>query len=133
VIYVKTIADDNHTKQPIIKFATNIPPSKATVKNHFVYVLRCRNGDLYTGYTIDPGRRLEQHKRGKASKFTRSRLPVQLVHLETFNTRSEALKREFAIKHLSRMEKLRIISRTELVFQRPPRSERKTLHLAMKR
>jgi putative endonuclease len=78
-----------------------------------VYIVRCCNGDLYTGYTIDPVRRLEQHNQGKASKFTRSRLPVELVYLERFGTRSEALRREISIKQLSRKEKLKIISAKE--------------------
>ncbi len=59
---------------------------------------------------MDPSRRLEQHNQGKASKFTRSRLPVELVYLERFGTRSEALRREISIKQLSRKDKLRIIS-----------------------
>ena len=86
------------------------PRQSKFASNHFVYIVRCRNGDLYTGYTKDPVRRLEQHNQGKASKFTRSRLPVELVYLERFDTSSEALRREISIKQLSRKDKLRIIS-----------------------
>ena len=90
---------------------------------HHVYILRCRNGDLYTGYTLDPVRRLEQHNEGKASKFTRSRLPVELVHLEKFRSKSRALSREIAIKQLARSEKMEIISQG-MLSQRPRNSSK---------
>ena len=78
------------------------------MKNHFVYILKCADGTLYTGYTTNPARRVRMHKLGLASKFTRSRLPVRLVHLERCITKSAALKRELEIKSLSRGEKLRL-------------------------
>jgi len=77
--------------------------------DHIVYIVRCSTGDLYTGYTLDLERRLKLHNRGKASKFTRSRRPVRLVHIERFNSKSEALRREISIKRMARREKLRLI------------------------
>ena len=78
-------------------------------KKHYVYILKCANGDLYTGYTVNLQRRIASHNLGRASKFTRSRTPVKLVHLETFHSKSEALKREFSIKRLTRRNKLNVI------------------------
>jgi len=71
-----------------------------------VYLLRCRDGSLYTGITNDLPQRLESHRRGKASAYTRSRRPVALAYQEIARDRSAALKREAAIKRLSRREKL---------------------------
>src|SRR4051794_23275255 len=71
----------------------------------FVYLLRCADGTLYTGITIDLPRRVEQHNAGTASRYTRSRLPVVLVYKEPQASRSLALKRELVIKALSRLEK----------------------------
>ena len=71
----------------------------------YVYILQCHDGSLYTGYTTDVERRLREHNEGKASKYTRSRLPVRCVYWEEFLTKSEALKREMAIKKLSRQQK----------------------------
>ncbi len=71
-----------------------------------VYLLRCRDGSLYTGITNDLPQRLESHRRGKASAYTRSRRPVSLAYQEIARDRGAALKREAAIKRLSRLEKL---------------------------
>lgn len=76
---------------------------------HYVYILRCSDGSLYTGYTVDLEKRLITHNKGKASKYTRGRLPVELVYYEKFSNQSEALKREYAIKQLERAEKLKMI------------------------
>ena len=75
----------------------------------FVYLLRCGDGTLYTGYTDDVDRRLTVHQSGKGAKYTRSRLPVTLVYREELPDKSAALRREAAIKKLSRSEKLRLI------------------------
>ncbi len=75
----------------------------------YTYILRCSDGSLYTGWTTDPQRRLQTHNAGKGAKYTRSRLPVSLVHLESFPTKQEAMSREWQIKHLSREEKLALI------------------------
>ena len=71
----------------------------------YVYMLRCRDGSLYTGYTDDVSRRLAVHQSGKGAKYTRSRLPVELVYQEEFSDKSAALKREIAIKKLRKSQK----------------------------
>ena len=76
---------------------------------YYVYILRCGDGSLYTGSTNDPEKRLKVHQSGKGAKYTRSRLPLELVFLEEYNSKSEAMSREYAIKQLTREEKLRLI------------------------
>ncbi len=78
-----------------------------------VYVLRCRDGSLYTGITNDLARRLAAHRAGRASAYTRSRRPVRLAYREGLPDRSAALRREAAIKRLRREEKLDLIRRRE--------------------
>ena len=73
-------------------------------------MVRCTDGTLYTGYTDDIARREAAHNSGRGAKYTRSRLPVKMVYHESFATRSEAMKRECAIKRLSREQKLKLIS-----------------------
>ena len=75
----------------------------------YTYILRCADGTYYTGWTTDPDRRLKAHNSGKGSKYTRSRLPVELVHLEQFETKEEAMSREWHIKHMTRQEKQELI------------------------
>jgi len=70
-----------------------------------VYLARCRDGTLYTGITTDPERRLAEHNAGSGAAYTRTRLPVVLVYWEAVSDRSSALRREHAIKGLSRAEK----------------------------
>ncbi|MEG1416637.1 MAG: GIY-YIG nuclease family protein, partial [Clostridium sp.] len=77
---------------------------------NFIYILKCSDNTLYTGWTTDLNRRLKTHLSGKASKYTRARLPVEMVYSESFLTKSEAMKREAAIKKLTRKEKLNLIS-----------------------
>lgn len=79
----------------------------------FVYMLRCRDGSLYTGCTDDVERRLAVHQSGKGAKYTRSRLPVELVYQEPVEDRSAALRREAAIKRLSRREKLKLLEQQD--------------------
>lgn len=74
--------------------------------NWFVYILACRDGTLYTGVTTDPARRLGQHNQGTASKYTRARLPVEMIYQEPGHSRGSALSRELAIKKLARSAKL---------------------------
>ena len=74
------------------------------------YLLRCADGTLYCGWTNDLEKRLAAHNSGKASKYTRSRLPVKLVYFETFDTKQEAMSREARIKQLSRREKLALVN-----------------------
>lgn len=74
-----------------------------------VYILRCGDGTLYTGCTNDLPHRLKTHQSGKGAKYTRARLPVELVYQEPAVDKSQALRREAAIKRLSRSEKLALI------------------------
>ena len=76
----------------------------------YVYVLRCNDGSLYTGYTNDLKKRLETHNKGKASKYTRSRRPVKLLVEWAFKTKPEAMKAEIAFNSLSRKEKIERIN-----------------------
>lgn len=76
---------------------------------YHVYLLRCADGTLYTGFTNDLARRLAAHNAGRGAKYTRGRRPVELVYWESFSNKSSALKREYAIKRLSRAEKLSLI------------------------
>lgn len=75
----------------------------------YVYLLRCADDTLYAGCTNDPQRRLHQHNTGQGAKYTRSRRPVTLVYLEQAENHSQALRREAALKRLSRKEKLTLI------------------------
>jgi predicted GIY-YIG superfamily endonuclease len=75
----------------------------------FVYMLRCGDDTLYTGITNDVSRRCQRHNAGTASRYTRSRLPVKLVYQETHRSKSLALKREAAIKAMSRRQKMAMI------------------------
>ena len=79
-----------------------------------VYMLRCRDGSLYTGITNDLSKRLTMHAAGKASKYTRSRLPVRLAYQEPRRSKSAALKREAALKRLPRRAKLELVGTTQL-------------------
>ncbi len=76
----------------------------------YVYILKCNDDTLYTGYTTDIENRIKMHNAKKASKYTRGRTPVKLVYLETLNSKSEALKREYEIKQLSKEQKLKLIN-----------------------
>ena len=76
---------------------------------HYVYVLSCADGTLYTGYTTDVARRVAEHDAGEGAKYTRGRTPVELVHVERFETRSAAMSREHGIKQLSRRKKERLV------------------------
>ena len=78
----------------------------------YVYVVRCRYGTLYTGIATDVEARVSVHNKGRGARYTRSRLPVTLVHVERKRSRSTALKRELAIKALGRAEKLALIRST---------------------
>jgi len=77
---------------------------------NWVYMLRCGDGSLYTGWTNDLEKRLETHAAGKGGKYTRSRLPVRLVYSEVFSTASEARSREWHLKQLTHPQKLALIA-----------------------
>ena len=73
--------------------------------SHFVYMLRCADRSLYTGYTTDVKRRVAVHNSGKGAKYTRARLPVRLVYFKEVSSMSEGLKLEYAIKKLNKKKK----------------------------
>ena len=72
---------------------------------HYVYIVRCADGTLYTGYARDPVARERAHNSGRGAKYTASRRPVQLVYKEGFRSLGRALKREYAVKQLTRAQK----------------------------
>ena len=78
---------------------------------NYVYIVKCGDGSLYTGWTNDLQKRLKKHNAGKGAKYPRSRLPVELVYFETFETPREAQSREWHIKKLPREEKRRLIEK----------------------
>lgn len=77
---------------------------------HYVYLLECGDGTIYTGYTTDVSRRVTEHQNGTGAKYTRSRDPLTLRRVERFSSRSAAQSREYEIKQLSRQEKLTLLS-----------------------
>lgn len=76
---------------------------------NFIYIIECADGTFYTGWTTDVDRRILVHNTDKGAKYTRGKTPVKLVYTETFETKSEALKRERSIKKLSREDKIKLI------------------------
>ncbi|MDO5562059.1 MAG: GIY-YIG nuclease family protein [Synergistaceae bacterium] len=75
----------------------------------YIYILRCADGTLYTGWTYDVMKRLEAHNSGKGAKYTKGRRPVKLAYSERFETKEEAMSREVQIKKLARAEKEELI------------------------
>ena len=86
-------------------------PSGNAAARNYTYILKCGDGSLYTGWSNDIAARLEQHRRGKGAKYTKSRRPVTLVYQESFDTKEEAMRREYAIKRFSRKKKMELIER----------------------
>ncbi len=80
-------------------------PNDDSSERHYVYVVHCADGSFYTGYTTDVERRLAEHNAGEGAKYTRGRTPVELRHVESFDSRSAAMSREYEIKSLSRSRK----------------------------
>jgi putative endonuclease len=78
---------------------------------HFVYIVRCRDGTLYTGYARDPNARVKVHNAGRGARYTSGRRPVSLVYSESFESVGDALRREMALKRWSRAEKEILIGR----------------------
>lgn len=81
---------------------------------NYIYILKCSDSTLYTGWTNDLKKRLETHCNGKGAKYTKARLPVELVYFEEFDNKIDAMKREYAIKKLSRSDKLKLIQKIEM-------------------
>ena len=78
---------------------------------YYVYMLKCADGSLYTGYTNDLQKRVGVHNSGRGAKYTKSRLPVRLVYSEEYQSKSSALKREAEIKKLTRSQKEKLIQK----------------------
>lgn len=78
-------------------------------QNNYVYIVRCSDQTLYTGWTNNLEKRIEAHNAGKGAKYTKARKPVELVYFETFEYKSDTLKREYQIKQLKRSEKEKLI------------------------
>ncbi|RXT14929.1 GIY-YIG nuclease family protein [Ammoniphilus sp. CFH 90114] len=76
---------------------------------YYVYMLRCKDSSLYTGITNDIEKRVKKHNSGKASRYTRARLPVKMVYLEQCENKSAALRREIEIKRYTKSEKERLL------------------------
>ena len=77
---------------------------------NYTYIVKCNDGTFYPGWTNDLQKRIHTHNAGAGAKYTRSRLPVVLVYYEIYTTKQEAMKREYAIKQLSRKEKELLIA-----------------------
>ena len=78
---------------------------------NYTYILRCGDGSLYTGWTNDLEKRVATHSAGKGCKYTRTHLPVELVYFEEHDTKEDAMRREWAIKHMTRQEKLALVKK----------------------
>ena len=83
-------------------------------KKYYAYMLRCKDNTIYSGYTTNIEKRVETHNSGEGAKYTRARRPVKLAYFEEFETKTEALKREYEFKKYTHKEKEEII-RTFLV------------------
>ena len=81
---------------------------------NYTYIVKCSDKTFYTGWTNDLKKRIEMHNSGKGAKYTKARLPVELVYYEAFGTKEEAMSREWHIKRLSRSEKQKLIEAADL-------------------
>lgn len=77
---------------------------------YYVYIIQCRGGSFYTGYTKDLDLRMKLHTNGKGARYTRMHKPKKLIHVEEFVSRSEAMKREKRIKKLTHHQKLKLVN-----------------------
>lgn len=93
---------------------------------HYVYIVRCNDNTLYTGYTTDLEKRIEKHNQGKGAKYTRTRAPVTLEFCEEHETKSAALKKEHLIKQLTKKRKEQLIFEAKLTYQTEEKDKEKT-------
>jgi len=99
-----------------MKFHCTAPAPLSTISAvHYVYIVRCKDGTLYTGYARDPQARVKVHNAGRGARYTSGRRPVRLVYAESFESVGDALRREIALKRRSRKQKEAMIGR-----RRPP-------------
>lgn len=87
-------------------------------KINYTYIVECRDGSLYTGWTTDLKKRISAHNAGTGAKYTKTRRPVKLLYWEEFETKQEAMKREYAIKHMSRPQKLKLIEQKSKAYKK---------------
>ena len=85
-------------------------------QGNYTYIVKCSDETLYTGWTNNLKKRLEAHNSGKGAKYTKNRRPVELVYFEEYDTKQEAMKREYAIKQPSRQKKLALIRSHQSIF-----------------
>lgn len=78
-------------------------------KKHYAYMLKCADNSIYSGYAVDPYKRVEVHNSGKGAKYTRTRRPVQLAYFEEFENKTDALRREREFKKYTHSEKQKMI------------------------
>lgn len=83
---------------------------------NYTYIVVCKDGTFYTGWTNNLEKRINDHNAGKGAKYTKSRLPVVLAYYEIYETKEEAMRREYAIKKLSRKEKEKLIVQKKMVI-----------------
>jgi putative endonuclease len=81
---------------------------------NYTYILKCSDGSFYTGWTTNIERRLKEHNSGKGARYTRARLPVELVHFEVYETKSDAMKRECEIKSMPRRLKIELMLKSKI-------------------
>lgn len=86
------------------------------LQRNYTYIVKCSDETLYTGWTNNLKKRLEAHNSGRGAKYTKNRRPVELVYFEEYDTKQEAMKREYAIKQLSRQKKLALIHSRQSIF-----------------
>ncbi|MCH1981623.1 GIY-YIG nuclease family protein [Ruminococcus sp. OA3] len=75
---------------------------------NYTYIVKCKDGSLYTGWTNNLDKRISAHNAGQGARYTKSRRPVTLVHYESFETKEEAMRREYAIKQMTRAQKIKL-------------------------
>ncbi|MGI6011304.1 MAG: GIY-YIG nuclease family protein [Ruminococcus sp.] len=80
---------------------------------NYTYMVRCCDGSFYTGWTNNLEKRIQDHNMGRGAKYTKSRLPVTLEYYETYETKEEAMRREYAIKRMTRAQKLALLSKNQ--------------------
>ena len=86
-----------------------------TEMTNYTYILKCDDGSFYTGWTNNLEKRIKDHNEGRGAKYTKSRRPVTLAYYETFATKEEAMRREYAIKQLSRKQKESLMEAKKLI------------------
>lgn len=84
-------------------------------KTNYTYILRCSDGTLYTGWTNDLDKRVADHNAGKGAKYTKGRTPVSVAYYEVFETKQEAMHREYEIKHMSRAKKQQLLKEGQAI------------------